>query len=93
MQLARIYFAGEGVKQDVQKSFDYYMLIEKSKKEIEKRIIASEIAIFYEQGLVVEKDLEKAFYYNNRAYTNLGRIKAGVALLKGIGVKKILLKL
>lgn len=88
MQLARIYFAGEGVKQDLQKSFDYYMLIEKSKKEIEKRIIASEIAIFYEQGLVVEKDLAKAFYYNNRAYTNLGRIKAGVALLKGIGVEK-----
>ena len=88
MQLARLYFTGEGVKQDHQKSFDYYMLIEKSKKEIEKRIIASEIALFYEQGLVVEKDLSKAFYYNNRAYTNLGRIKAGVALLKGIGVEK-----
>ena len=88
MQLARMYFAGEGVKQDHQKSFDYYMLIEKSKNEIEKRIVASEIALFYEQGLVVEKDLTKAFYYNNRAYTNLGRIKAGIALLKGIGTEK-----
>ena len=88
IQLARIYFNGEGVKQDFQKSFDYYMLVEKSKKEIKKRIVASEIALFYEQGLVVEKDLAKAFYYNNRAYTSLGRIKAGIALLNGIGVEK-----
>ena len=88
MQLARLYFTGEGVKQDHQKSFEYYMLIEKSKKHIEKRIVASEIALFYEQGIVVKKDLSKAFYYNDRAYTNLGRIKAGVALLNGIGVEK-----
>ena len=85
LQLARCYYSGVGVKKDLKKSWYYFDLIEKGQNETMKRIIASEIAVFYEKGVVVEQNDEMAFYYNNRAWTNAGRIKAGIALMTGKG--------
>ena len=87
MNLARMYLFGEGVEKDYQKAFNYYNLIHQSKDSFYKRITGGEISIFYEQGIIVKKDLAKAFYYNNLSYGTAGRIKAGIALLKGAGTK------
>ncbi len=88
LQLARIYFYGIGTEKDYEKSFHYYTLIGKSKNYQLKRISASEIALFYERGIVVPENNEKAFYYNNYAWSSEGRIKAGLALKNGIGTQK-----
>lgn len=88
LQLARIYFYGMGVEKNYEKSFKYYSLIEQSSSYQLKRISASELARFYEDGIVVPKDLSKAFKYYDYAWSSEGRIKAGTALLNGIGTEK-----
>lgn len=86
LQLARAYFDGKGVPVDYQKSFDYYMKMERTSPN--KWIGAGEIAVFYERGLVVKQDFEKAFQYYDRGADNWEKLAAGIYLLTGRGTIK-----
>ena len=64
-ELARIYFEGNGVKKDYVKSYFYYeKLIKRENLNRDQSDLMDEdwgnIAFFYYEGIVVEKDLKKA---------------------------------
>lgn len=63
--LAECYEKGEGVTRDEPKAFALYL--DGSKYD---DYSAAKVALFYEEGRVVEKDLEKAYEYYSKATAN-----------------------
>jgi hypothetical protein len=88
VNLGRIYEHGEGVEQDLEKAFHYYLASAETSSNSKK---PTNLGDLYAKGIVVPKDAAKAFYYYLTA-ANQGQAyakeKVGKYYYYGIGVNQ-----